>query len=213
VSNFLENPFVSAQNVSDDKDSRTGDRLSAEVRGKTRVLRRVIIVSFALIVLASGFVVALGPARLHPPALNAGGRPSPALPTTPPTGQGIRGYASIGPLFPLCTVVGNLGPVPDTIMTVHVIVITASGERILSQIDWMPSITCSFVSARPVRIAPGPAAVGTFNVNLAPGSYGVTLSNCDSIGQALGCGGLPITVVVSSGVYARLDLTVDTGIR
>ena len=28
------NPFVSAQNVSDDKDSRMGDRLSAEVRGK-----------------------------------------------------------------------------------------------------------------------------------------------------------------------------------
>ena len=71
MANFLKNPFVSAQNVSDDKDSRIGDRLLAEVRGKTRMLRRVLIVSLALIVLASGFVVALGPARLHPPALKA----------------------------------------------------------------------------------------------------------------------------------------------
>src|SRR3989442_8777755 len=73
--------------------------------------RRVVIVSLALIVLASGFVVVLGPARFHPPGLNAVGRPSPALPTTPLIGQGVRGYASIGPLFPLCTVVGDLGPV------------------------------------------------------------------------------------------------------
>ena len=71
----------------------------------------------------------------------------------------------------------------------------------------------NFVSARPARIAPGPAAVGALRVNLALGSYGVTLSNCDSIGQALGCGVLPATVVVSSGVYARLDLADDTGIR
>ena len=159
--------------------------------------RRVVIVSLALIVLASGFVVVLGPARFHPPGLNAVGRPSPARPTTPLIGQGVRGYASIGPLFPLCTVVGDLGPVPDNIRSVHVIVITSSGERILSQIDWMPSMTCNFVSARPARIAPGPAAVGTFSVNLAPGSYSITLSNCDSSRQALGCRGLPMVVLVS----------------
>jgi len=159
-----------------------------EVSGAEKpVLRPVLIVSLALIVLASGFVVVLGPARFHPPAFNAVGRPSPPLPTTPVIGQGVHGYASIGPLFPLCTVVGVLGPVPDNIKSVHVIVITSSGERILSQIDWMPSMTCNFVSARPARIAPGPAAVGTFSVNLAPGNYGVTMSNCDSIGQALGC--------------------------
>jgi len=63
------------------------------------MLRPVLIVSLALIVLASGFVVALGPARLHPPALDAVGRPSPALPTTPLIGQGVHGYASIGPFF------------------------------------------------------------------------------------------------------------------
>jgi len=203
-----------AQDVFDDKNSRMGNRLSARgFRSGKPVLRPVLIVSLALIVLASGFVVVLGPARFHPPAFNAVGRPSPPLPTTPVIGQGVHGYASIGPLFPLCTVVGVLGPVPDNIKSVHVIVITSSGERILSQIDWMPSMTCNFVSARPARIAPGPAAVGTFSVNLAPGNYGVTMSNCDSIGQALGCGGLPATVVVSSGVYARLDLAVDTGIR
>src|SRR2546425_11771841 len=115
------------------------------------------------------------------------------------------------PFFRYALVVGDLGPVPDNTRSVHVIVITSSGERILSQIDWMPSMTCNFMSARPARIAPGPAAVGAFSVSLAPGSYGVTLSNCDLIGQALGCG-LPITVVVSSGVYARLDLAVDTRI-
>ncbi len=93
--------------------------------------------------------------------------------------------------FSTNTFVGDLGPVPGNIKSVNVIVITASGERILSQIDWMPSMTCNFVSARPARIAPGPAAVGTFSVNLAPGSYSITLSNCDSSRQALGCRGLP----------------------
>ena len=97
----------------------------------------------------------------------------------------------------LALIVGDLGPVPDNIKSVNVIVITASGERILSQIDWMPSMTCNFVSARPARIAPGPAAVGTFSVNLAPGSYSITLSNCDSSRQALGCRGLPMVVLVS----------------
>ena len=177
------------------------------------MFRRVLVLSCVLIVLASGFVVVLGPARLHPPALNAAGHPSPAPPTAPPTGQGVRGYASIGPLFPLCTVVGDLGPVPDNVKTVQVIVIASSGDRILSQVDWMPSLTCNFVSSRPARIAPGPAAVGTFSVNLAPGSYSITLSNCDLSSRALGCRGLPMAVVISSSEYARLDLPLDTGMR
>ena len=117
------------------RHSRSGGPiLLAEVLGtaETQMFRRLLILSCVLIVLASGFVVVLGPAKLHPPALNAAGHPSPVLPTTPPTGQGVRGYASIGPLFPLCTIVGDFGPVPDNIKTVQVVVIASTGERILS---------------------------------------------------------------------------------
>jgi hypothetical protein len=53
------------------------------------------------------------------------------------------------------------------------------------------------------------SARGVYAVRLAPGTYTVTVSPSPGVG-----GGIrPSSVHVASGVYARLDFAIDTGIR
>jgi hypothetical protein len=50
---------------------------------------------------------------------------------------------------------------------------------------------------------------GSFYANVTSGLYQVTLTNC----VFLGCHNLPVTVNVAPGATARLNITIDTGIR
>ncbi|HZD12565.1 MAG TPA: hypothetical protein VE177_03485 [Candidatus Binatus sp.] len=167
------------------------------------VLKRLLIVSLFILVLAAGVVVVLGPERLHPVSLLVT-HPSPGLATVPSTGQGVHGYVSIGPLSPLCSIVPNLGKVSDDVRSIEVVARLSSGENVRTTVEWMSHLTCDYSSMDSGRVAPGPAAVGTYNLSLVPGEYMLTLSVCELSIHPLGCGVLPEPATVSQGSFLGL---------
>lgn len=173
---------------------------------------RAILVSIVLLTVAGGTVYILGPGRFQAVSLSVVHNSSPGLPVIPSSGQGIYGYISIGPVSPLCS--NSNPPVPSTILSVLLVVRSHSdGVSSNHEVNWMQSTTCNFLGISATKTAPGPAALGTFRVDLPASTYDLTLSTCSSSPNQPGCRQMPIIVTVPSWSYVRMDLAFDTGIR
>ena len=108
---------------------------------------------------------------------------------TPTPPSGIQGTVLLGPTCPVESTPGANDPVPClTPYSANLAILDSEGVRVASVTS---------------------AADGTFRLDLPPGEYVVTPSTgADTYPIAQ-----PVSVVVTSGQYASVEINYDTGIR
>ena len=119
---------------------------------------------------------------------------------------GIIGSISIANVYPLCSASPSTAPVPSYDNQIEV-VITPSPSS-----DLPLNVPVNWV------LVDGCIAHGTFKIGLSPGSYSLTITSCYGIHPEVYlpyspfCSGLPKTVIVESGTWTQVDISLTTGI-
>jgi hypothetical protein len=121
--------------------------------------------------------------------------------------SGIEGRVTIGPVFPVCSVLQSTTSAPEYYNQIQVLVTPSSGLPLTIPVNWVLVSYCW--------------VTGTFKIALNPGAYSLTLTSCTQV-HALGietyrygygCSDLPRTFIVESGAWTQVDISLDTGIR
>jgi hypothetical protein len=119
---------------------------------------------------------------------------------------GITGSIWIGNVCPLCRVPSTTTPCTPSYYNQIELVIT-------------PSPSSAFPLTVPVNWVLGGCVVhGTFKVGLNPGAYSLTIGSCYVTRAAAffldhpTCSGLPKTVIVDSGTWTQVEISITTGI-
>lgn len=112
---------------------------------------------------------------------------------------GITGTIVIGPVFPICSVIVSSAPAPSYYNEIQLLVTPSSGLALTVPVHWLFVQDC-WVS-------------GTFRIGLNPGAYSLTLTSCISQPNSFGCSDLPMTAIVASGAWTRVEISVRTGIE
>ena len=119
---------------------------------------------------------------------------------------GIIGSISIGNVYPLCSATPTTTPAPSYYYEIAV-VITPSPSS-----DLPLTVPVSWI------LVDGCTLHGTFRISLNPGVYSLTLGSCYGVRAAVSlpyspnCSGLPKTVIVESGTWTHVSISVITGI-
>jgi hypothetical protein len=119
---------------------------------------------------------------------------------------GIIGSISIGNVAPLCRVPPTTAPAPSYYNQIEA-VITPSPSSDLPL----------FVPVHWVLVA-GCVVDGNFTISLNPGAYSMTITSCYLIRAAASflndpfCSGLPKNVIVESGTWTQVAISITTGI-
>jgi len=127
--------------------------------------------------------------------------PNPAGPSR--GDQGIAGDVSIGPVNPTCY--AGPGSIQATAFALsfeqnRILITPRLGLAISVPVNWTLHWGCELT--------------GTFQTSLSPGTYSVDLTSCAlATVRSFGCSGLPMTVVVGSGKYTPVNISVSTGIE
>lgn len=103
--------------------------------------------------------------------------------------QGLFGKATIGNISPLCTT-GQDRPSNGP----SLIISSIDGKIVVIPLSWSIVNGCSLVAQ--------------YHVPLQPGTYSVTLSPC----PYMGCRNLPVTFIVTTGIFSQVDVNIVTGI-
>ena len=117
--------------------------------------------------------------------------------------QGIAGDVSIGPVNPTCY--AGPGSIQATAFALsfeqnRILITPRLGLAISVPVNWTLHWGCELT--------------GTFQTSLSPGTYSVDLTSCAlATVRSFGCSGLPMTVVVGSGKYTPVNISVSTGIE
>ena len=124
----------------------------------------------------------------------------------PSSDGGIIGSISIGNVYPLCSATPTTTPAPSYYYEIAV-VITPSPSS-----DLPLTVPVSWI------LVDGCTLHGTFRISLNPGVYSLTLGSCYGVRAAVSlpyspsCSGLPKTVIVESGTWTHVSISVITGI-
>ena len=122
--------------------------------------------------------------------------------------SGIDGTVTIGPVSPVCSVLKSTTPAPSYYEQIQVIVTLSSGLSLTVPVNWVLVSYCW--------------VHGTFKIALNPGEYSLTMTSCTQVYALVyqpyqpygyGCSNLPRTVMVESGAWTQVDISIDTGIR
>ncbi len=119
---------------------------------------------------------------------------------------GIIGSISIGNVCPLCRVPQTCSPAPLYYNQIEAVIIPApsSDLPLTVPVNWVGVGGC--------------VVHGTFKVGLNPGAYSLTIGSCYLIREAATflndttCSGLPKTVLVESGTWTQVEISITTGI-
>ncbi len=119
---------------------------------------------------------------------------------------GIIGSISIGNVCPLCRVEQTCAPAPLYYNQIEAVIIPApsSDLPLIVPVNWVGVGGC--------------VVHGTFKVGLNPGAYSLTIGSCYLIREAATflndttCSGLPKTVLVESGTWTQVEISITTGI-
>ena len=119
---------------------------------------------------------------------------------------GIIGSISIGSVCPLCRVPQTCSPAPLYYNQIEAVIIPApsSDLPLTVPVNWVGVGGC--------------VVHGTFKVGLNPGAYSLTIGSCYLIRAAATflndttCSGLPKTVLVESGTWTQVEISITTGI-
>ena len=118
---------------------------------------------------------------------------------------GIIGSISIANVCSLCRVPTTCAPAPlyhNQMEAVVIILSPSSGLPLTVPVNWVG----------------GCVVHGTFKVGLNPGAYSLTIGSCYLIREAATflndptCSGLPKTVLVESGTWTQVEISITTGI-
>ena len=127
--------------------------------------------------------------------------PNPAGPSR--RDQGIARNVSIGPVNPTCYVgTGSIQPAAFALSFEQnrILITPRLSLAITVPVNWTLHWGCELT--------------GTFQTSLSPGTYSVDLTSCAlATVRSFGCSGLPMTVVVGSGKYTPVNISVSTGIE
>src|SRR6266581_1268275 len=111
-----------------------------------------------------------------------------------------------GYLAPLCTGYPTTAPAPSYYNQIELVITHSSSS------DLPLTVPVNWV------LVGGCVVKGTFAIGLNPGIYSVTITSCYGIRAAVYlpysplCSGLPKTVIVQSGTWTRVDISITTGI-
>ncbi len=119
---------------------------------------------------------------------------------------GIIGSISIGNGCPLCRVPVTCAPAPLYSNQIEAVIIPApsSDLPLTVPVNWVGVGGC--------------VVHGTFKVGLNPGAYSLTIGSCYFIRAAATflndttCSGLPKTVLVESGTWTQVEISITAGI-
>ena len=118
--------------------------------------------------------------------------------------SGITGSISIGNIYPVCRADSSTGSAPPYYDQIGVLVTPSSGLPLTVPVTWV--------------LVAGCWVHGTFKIGLNPGVYSLTITSCYAVhpDHYLGfipfCPGLPKTVIVESGAWTQVDISITTGI-
>jgi hypothetical protein len=139
--------------------------------------------------------------------VSPGGYLSPlASPPLQGAAGGIIGNIYIGNVYPVCHLLSPPAPPPLYYSQIQV-VITPSPSS-----DLPLTVPLNWV------LVEGCVVHGTFKIGLNPGVYSLTLTNCTGLNATVYisvnpfCSGLPKTVIVESGTWTLVDISITTGI-
>jgi hypothetical protein len=118
---------------------------------------------------------------------------------------GIIGSISIGSVCPLCRIPQTCAPAPLYYNQIEAVIIPApsSDLPLTVPVNWVGVGGC--------------VVHGTFKVSLNPGAYSLTIGSCYLTRAAATflndttCSGLPKTVLVESGTWTQVDISITTG--
>ncbi|MDG6901674.1 MAG: hypothetical protein JRM80_06900 [Nitrososphaerota archaeon] len=115
--------------------------------------------------------------------------------TVPPAGEGtLSANFDVGPIQPVCRANSTVEPDPSLSQN-ELVIIAPSGLNRTIALYWQSNGCDAFSSAE---------------VSLAPGSYALTLSNC----EFMGCrSALPKSFSIVAGRTTVVNVSIDTGIR
>src|SRR5437870_6675442 len=137
--------------------------------------------------------------------ISPGGYLSPlASPSLLGASGGITGSITIGPVYPVCSVLQSTTPAPAYCNQIQVLVTPTSGLALSIPVNWVIVESCS--------------AHGTFKIALNPGTYSLTITSCNPATPSIyfpsyGCQDLPKTVIVESGAWTQIEIAIGTGIE
>ena len=126
-------------------------------------------------------------------------------PLTGATG-GIVGSISIGNVYPVCRVPPTTAPGPPAYEQTAVVITPSSSP------DLPLTVPVNWV------LVDGCVVHGTFKIGLNPGAYSLTIGSCYLTRAAATflndttCSGLPKTVIVESGTWTQVEISITTGI-
>ena len=129
-----------------------------------------------------------------------------AVPPLLGSSGGIVGSISIGNVAPLCTGYPTTAPAPSYYNQIELVITHSSSS------DLPLTVPVNWV------LVGGCVVKGTFAIGLNPGIYSVTITSCYGIRGGVYslyssfCIGLPKTVIVQSGTWTRVDISITTGI-
>ena len=118
--------------------------------------------------------------------------------------SGITGSISIGNIYPVCRADSSTGSAPPYYDQIGVLVTPSSGLPLTVPVTWV--------------LVAGCWVHGTFKIGLNPGAYSLTITSCYLICAAATflndttCSGLPKTVIVESGTWTQVEISITTGI-
>jgi len=119
---------------------------------------------------------------------------------------GITGSIWIANVSPLCRVPSTTEPAPPYYNQIEVVIThsPSSDLPLTVPVNWV--------------LIGGCAVHGTFKIGLNPGAYSLTITSCYLICAAATflndttCSGLPKTVIVESGTWTQVEISITTGI-
>ena len=119
---------------------------------------------------------------------------------------GIVGSISIGNVAPLCKVPPSTEPAPPYYNQIEVVITPSpsSDLPLTVPVNWV--------------LVGGCIVHGTFTVGLNPGIYSLTLTECTGLHASIYisvnpyCSDLPKTVIVQSGTWTQVEISITTGI-
>ena len=198
VSGYLFHPSSDLAVVLPSGPNATATRMSANVTAAGEYAGGAGAVSSSTPLVPGTYTVAAGDewGSLVLVHVTLGAGPSSSTGTGTGSAGTLQANFDIGPTAPVCRANMTIGSAPSLYSSIEAVVSPQpSGQALTLPISWLSN---------------GCSVSGSLKASLAPGTYSLTLSNC----QMMGCSSaLPKTVVVVSGQATTIDLSIDTGIR